>query len=171
MLEKPNAGWGRLRLFDVDMEIGCDCDWDAPLIWLKACKYGLEHKLPITLHFDSGEESAMVIADENRTNILYNDYHGEEFFYVYESYNRMNLAEDIIMDINRDFDSWIAEWFAYESYERYLSREDMEFRNKCIWGGEYFRENERLELHLKTALREAESVWLKKVERKAGEKI
>lgn len=33
--------------------------------------------------------------DENRTHILYNNYHGEEFFYVYESYNRMYIAEDI----------------------------------------------------------------------------
>ena len=75
----------------------------------------------------------------------------------------MNLTEDIVTDINRDFDAWIEEWYDYEIWGlRDLSQEDIKFRNKRLGAEGFFWRNVRLDLRLKTALREAESAWLRR---------
>lgn len=164
MLKKPYKGAAGIHFFDIDIEFFTDWEYgsdNAPIHWLKACKFGLEHDLPVTLAFlGDGDIHAEVIADEDRTSVWFV---GEDTFYVYEGYGKMNLTEDIVTDINRDFDAWIEEWYDYEIWGlRDLSQEDINFRNKRLGAEGFFWRNERVELRLKTALREAESAWLRR---------
>lgn len=161
ILEKPYAGWSYIHLFDLEMELsylGCG---NAPFNWLSACKYGLNHHLPATLLFYSERwGDAIVIADERRTSIL-PAHEDEASLLVYEDYNIRRLTEDIIMDISRDFDSWIKEWVA-EPVNPYLSEEELKYMDEMYWQGQEFKATERLEEQLKTALRETESAYLKR---------
>ncbi len=160
MLEKPYAGWSYIHLFDFEMELsylGCG---NAPFDWLSACKYGLDHHLPVTLLFYSEKcGEAVVTADMHHTSIL-PACEDEGNLLVYEDYNIRNLTEDILTDINRDFDSWIKEWVA-EPFNPYLPRAEYENMEKMRRQRQDFRETERLEEQLKTALRETESSYLR----------
>lgn len=162
MLGQPRDGWSRLHLFDIDIEVDCFFGDDNPFNWLKACKFGLEKQLPATLLFDSEElGQTIVIADGSRTTIFIDDAYKGMSMRIYEHYNIRNLAEAIIMDINRDFNSW-KECIGYFGHPKYSSREDIEFQSKMLMQGQYFRELERVEMRLKTALRETESALLKR---------
>lgn len=164
MLEKPHDdGWSRLQLFDVDIEINCYFGKDCPFNWLKACQFGLENRLPATLFFDAQDSGTIVvvIADDSHTTIFIDDAYDGKLVHIYDYYNIMNLTEDIFMDISRDFDSWTESIYCFGD-PRYFSRKDIEFQNKMRTQGQYFRETERVELRLKTALQETESAYLKR---------
>ena len=113
----------------------------------------------------------LVVIGDGVINAKYNAYEdrtsvwiaGKDIFYVYEVYSKINLTEDIVTDINRYFYAWIEEWYDYEIWGlRDLSQEDIKFRNKRLGAEGFFWRNERMELRLKTALREAESAWLRR---------
>ena len=162
MLKKPYAGWSHIDLLDFNMEVSYNYSGNAPFNWLFACKHGLDYHLPAALLFDSeGYGEVVVVADECHTSILYTDIAEMSLITVSEEYNLMNLTEELVMDINRDFDSWVKEWIA-EPINPYLSSEEREYMNMLHWQGCYYRETERMEERLKTALRETESSWLKR---------
>ncbi len=166
MLDKPCDGWCHMHFFDVDMVLsylGYLCyEGNGPFEWLKACKFGLDNQLPVTLQFETeGKGKVILISDFTRTCMLPTPAIHNEELVIYDDYNVMNLIENLVMDIDRDFDSWISQWIAM-SGSHDLSKEDERFitDRKHIPDMEY-QAYEQLELQLKKALRETESAWLR----------
>ena len=166
MLKKPYAGWSRMQLFEVDMEISylsylCYCG-NGPFEWLKACKFGLDNQLPVTLQFGTeGKGNVILIADFTRTCMLPAPAIYDTDLLIYDDYNVMDLVEEIFTDINRDFESWITEWIALDG-SHYFSNEDRAYiaEMNCIPELEFLA-YEKLEMRLKKALRETESALLR----------
>ncbi len=161
MLEKPSGGDSAIHLFDLDMRIESALYFHAnpPFNWLSACKYALENHLPVTLPFYWNMTSTFVIADDYRTSILYDCYFPNRKMWVYEGYTIMNLTENIFTDISRDIDSWVNEWIAINPFLPQEEKHYMYTHENIIFP--YFA-TERIEMRLKTALRELESAYLRR---------
>lgn len=166
MLKKPYNGWSRMHLFDVDVEISylsyLYYDATGPFEWLKACKFGLDNQLPVTLQFGTeGRGDVILVSDYTRTCMIPAPAIHDTNLLIYDDYNVMDLVEELVMDINHDFENWITEWIALDG-SHYLSNKDSNY----IAGmdripGMEFRAYEKFEMRLKKALRETESAYLR----------
>lgn len=167
MLEKPCNGWCHMHLFDMDMELSYLAyqwyDGVGPFEWLKACQYGLDHQLPVKLVFGTeGKGDVILISDFTRTCLQPAPAIHTAELLTYNNYTVMQLVEEMITDINRDFERWITDWIALDGSHD-LSEEDKAYIAEInrIPGMEP-RAYEKLEMRLKKALRETESAWLRK---------
>lgn len=168
MLEKPYYGRCHFHLFEVDMELSylchlCYADGSGPFEWLKACQFGLDNNLPVTLAFESeGRGRVILISDFTRTCLLPSPLIHPTKLLVYDNYTVMQLVEELFADINRDFESWIIHWINMDGNHD-VSEEDRQYmRDMQVSPDTEFLVYEKLEKRLKRALRDMESAWLRK---------
>lgn len=168
MLEKPCHGWCHMHLFDVDIELSylSYLSYDeasGPFEWLKACQFGLDNQLPVTLAFATeGKGDVILISDFTRTCLLPAPAIHTAELLTYDNYTVMQLVEEMITDINRDFESWITDWIALDGSHDLSEEDEAYIAEMNRIPGMAFRAYEKLEMRLKKALREMESAWLRR---------
>lgn len=107
MLTEPSNGRCTFSILNFERQMSCVAD--IPVDWLLTCKFGLEHKVPVSLIVaDHGNEYIVLLLQQNDA-VLIKDIENQKTFECLET-NLSDFTERLIEDIRKYFTGWVK-WY------------------------------------------------------------
>ena len=128
MLAKPENGFVHVSLGDFEAQ--ANYIFDIPFDWLKACRYALENKAPLTLFIDAGAQNFCYITSFYDTAYIVTHKAGKKDaeLKTINGLDFMDITDMLLRDIEANFEEWVR-GYIFEDTEKDFARRRVMLRS------------------------------------------